>query len=176
METPHLVGARVLVGEHEELTRVWLDEQLRECGADVIAVERGEDLLCALVEQGPFDAVICDQEITDPPSTDVLALTRGAGLDLPFIVLAPSGVAGHASAHDHVTFLPRSCDPHTLVTELDHAVSSHGVDLSKCVFIACAACGRGHIAELWPPMPSLCAHCHGREDFEERWEDLGDGD
>ncbi|MBL0214885.1 MAG: response regulator [Myxococcales bacterium] len=166
----HLQGLRVLVGEHEVATRLRLIRMLEGNGADAAGVESSLELLSALVEDGPFDAVISDVELPGRSCADVIAMTRGAGLGISFIVLAdPADRRTARYLAPDVSLVPTPVDEEILALELERLASApHACAAAKCVFVACAACGGPHIAELWPPNPSFCPHCIRRvEDANE---------
>ncbi len=175
----HLQGLRVLVGEHEVGTRLRLIRMLEGNGAEAAGVASSLELLSALVDDGPFDAVISDALLPGRSCADVIAMTRGAGLGVSFIVLAGPADRGIPSylAPD-VSLVPTPVDDTLLALELERLASKpHACDAAKCVFIACAACGSPHIAELWPPNPSFCPRCIQRiEDANEAGADAFVGD
>ena len=154
----HLQGARILIGDHDAATRARSHTMLDAYGARIAEARSNRELLAALVEQWPFDAVISDATMRSPPCADMIALTRGAGLEVAFVVT-------HASDADadplrDVVRVAAPSDADAVACELDRLlIEPHAVDLASCAFVPCAACGRPHIAELWPPMPSFCARC-----------------
>ncbi len=65
-----------------------------------------------------------------------------------------------------------------MVAELDRILAlPHGVDGSKCMFVACSDCGHPHIAADWPPSASLCLACTilRETDDDDRYVDYGGG-
>lgn len=90
---------RLLLVEDSERDAAHVTLTLRRGGwaPDVRRVETREELLVAL-EDGPWDAIVCDHNLPLFSAPEALDIIRGTGLDIPFLVV--SGAIGEDTAVD----------------------------------------------------------------------------
>jgi len=84
---------RLLLVEDSERDAAHVTLSLRRGGwaPEVRRVETREEMLAAL-DEGPWDAVVCDHHLPRFSAPEALALLRGTSLDVPFLVV--SGAIG----------------------------------------------------------------------------------
>jgi signal transduction histidine kinase/CheY-like chemotaxis protein len=109
METNRLPPLRVLIVEDSEDDAELLLRKLRQGGYEPLhtRVETAEDMGAAL-SLGPWDLIISDYRLPRFSGLQALALLRGTGLDVPFLIV--SGNIGEdtavetmkAGAHDYI--------------------------------------------------------------------------
>ena len=88
---------RALIIEDSEVDALLLQEQLKEGGYDPQSrrVDTGADLRDALGQQ-PWDIIFSDHNMPHFSSTEALAIVRGTGTDVPFLIV--SGSIGEEAA------------------------------------------------------------------------------
>lgn len=88
---------RLLLVEDSERDAAHVVLSLRRGGwaPDVRRVETREEMLAAL-DEGPWDAVVCDHHLPLFSAPEALDMVRGTGLDIPFLVV--SGAIGEDTA------------------------------------------------------------------------------
>ena len=78
---------RVLVAESDERVRKWLRRPLSKLTSDVSEATTGLELETQLRQNGPFDLVITNAQLSSPSGLQVLARARAQGSMTPFIVV-----------------------------------------------------------------------------------------
>jgi CheY-like chemotaxis protein len=81
-------GARILVAEDEAPLREILVEGLRDEGFEAVAAADGQEALDLHRGQGPFDALLLDEEMPRLTGRGVLSRLRAAGDLVPAILFS----------------------------------------------------------------------------------------
>ncbi len=108
--SPRLAGRRILVVEDEALLREMLADALTLARMQVTTAPDGALAWKAWQQAGGFDLVISDQRMPDCTGLELMALIRGSGSEVPFILVSGQGlesVEGQLSADHLVRFLPK---------------------------------------------------------------------
>ncbi len=90
---PSLRGLEVLVVDDEEALRSGMGEVLESCRARVRQAADGEEAW-GLWQQAPADLVVTDQLMPRCTGTELLARLRGAGSQVPVLILSGRGLEG----------------------------------------------------------------------------------
>ncbi len=78
--------ARLLLAEDEPALRDLLVEVLRSEGFDVVAAADGNELVDLFWSQGPFDALLLDEDMPGLKGRQALARLRSAGTLVPAVI------------------------------------------------------------------------------------------
>ncbi len=81
---------RLLVAEDDDLLRRFLLNGLRVAGFAVVAAADGAEALRLYASQGPFDALLLDDEMPEASGRDVLRTLRSHGDHLPALLFSGS--------------------------------------------------------------------------------------
>ena len=91
---PGLAGRRILVVEDELLLREMLADALTLARIQVTAAPDGALAWKVWQQAGRFDLVLSDQRMPDCTGLELMALIRGSGSDVPFILMSGQGLEG----------------------------------------------------------------------------------
>lgn len=108
--SPDLAGRRILVVEDEPLLREMLADALTLARMQVTTAPDGALAWRAWQQAGGFDLVISDQRMPDCTGLELMALIRGSGSEVPFILVSGQGlesVENQLSADQRVRFVPK---------------------------------------------------------------------
>lgn len=83
---PPLRGRRILLVDDDPDLRAELASLLRQEGAEVCEAGAGDEALSELAEDG-FDLVVTDVVMPSPAGTQVAAMARTAGQEVPILVI-----------------------------------------------------------------------------------------
>ncbi len=81
-----LAERRLLVADDDDDMRAWLRDVLAT-GALVYEAASGPELLHALSNDGPFDAVVTDVRMPAPSGLQVALIARAQGVETPFLII-----------------------------------------------------------------------------------------
>jgi DNA-binding response OmpR family regulator len=81
----------LIVAEDDHFMREWLSLSLEGLAASVVQAANGHELVALLGERPDVDLVISDIRMPGPSGLDALALARGAGSDVPFLLITGYG-------------------------------------------------------------------------------------
>lgn len=108
--SPKLAGRRILVVEDEPLLREMLADALTLARMQVTTAPDGALAWKAWQQAGGFELVISDQRMPDCTGLELMALIRGCGSDVPFILVSGQGlesVEAELSSDQRVRVLPK---------------------------------------------------------------------
>ncbi len=108
--SPNLAGRRILVVEDEPLLREMLADALTLARMQVTTAPDGALAWRAWQQAGGFDLVISDQRMPDCTGLELMALIRGSGSEVPFILVSGQGlesVENQLSEDQRVRFVPK---------------------------------------------------------------------
>jgi two-component system phosphate regulon response regulator PhoB len=103
-----MVGSTVLLVENEEPTRAFLEQQLADDGFDVLATERGGQVL-ELVETARPDLVLLDAVLPDGSGFEVCSRLREGDGAVPVIIVSARG-----DPVDRIRGFARGCDDYVV--------------------------------------------------------------
>jgi CheY-like chemotaxis protein len=86
-----VAGQRILIADDDREMRRVLRDMLRPTGAEIAEAASGQDLLGCLATGGQFDLVITDLRMPAPSGLQVMLMARGAGNEIPFILITAFG-------------------------------------------------------------------------------------
>ena len=118
---------RVLVAEDDDLLRRFLVQGLGAAGFAVVAAADGSEALRVFDEEGPFDALLLDEEMPVTTGRDVLRRLRSLGEDLPALMF--SGNLAMTESEQRTlgveAVIRKPCGLASLVETLCHALAVH---------------------------------------------------
>jgi CheY-like chemotaxis protein len=118
---------RVLVAEDDDLLRRFLVQGLGAAGFAVVEAADGSEALRLFDEQGPFDALLLDEEMPFSTGRDVLRRIRSQGEDLPALMF--SGTLSMTESEQMAlgvgAVVRKPCGLADLVETLCHALALH---------------------------------------------------
>ena len=85
---------RALVADKSPALRRWYSAALRRTARDVVECEDGWELLFHLCEEPSYDLVVASKNLPGIGGARLLTLLRGAGVQLPFVLVAPFSDSG----------------------------------------------------------------------------------
>lgn len=124
--SPSLAGRRILVVEDEPLLREMLADALTLARMQVTTAPDGTLAWKAWQQARGFDLVISDQRMPDCTGLELMALIRGCGSEVPFILVSGQGlesVEGQLSADQRVRFLPKPFELPRLLPIMEEMLS-----------------------------------------------------
>jgi DNA-binding NtrC family response regulator len=118
---------RVLIVDSQEMVRSVLCRMLKSWGLGCHPASNLLGAYRAVMSEGPFDAVVCDYELSDGNAFDLAALMRERGITAPMVapVGSPEPLAKPAAG---VELLAKPFDPIELKRALERAL---GIRLPK---------------------------------------------
>lgn len=115
---------KILIVDDEEDLREVLEYQLSSLGAKIVLAANGREAF-QLIQSSRFDAILSDITMPEMTGLDLLARVRGAGFDMPFVILTGFGdktKAVEALRLGAFDFLEKPWDQETLVSTMRIAV------------------------------------------------------
>lgn len=85
---------RALVADKSPALRRWYSAALRRTATDVVECEDGWDLLLHLCDQPGYDLVVASKDLPGIEGARLLNLLRVAGVQVPFVLVAPFSDSG----------------------------------------------------------------------------------
>jgi CheY-like chemotaxis protein len=79
--------SRILVADDDPELLATVSDALRRGGADVVSVSSGAEMIQRVADKGPFDLVVTDISMPWMSGLQVAQSARGAGLNMPIIVM-----------------------------------------------------------------------------------------
>jgi len=118
---------RVLVAEDDELLRRFLIQGLGAAGFAVTAAADGAEALRRFEAEGPFDALLLDEDMPVATGRDVIRRLRARGEHLPALMFSGNLVMSREEqAALHIDAVVRKpCGLPGLVESLCHALAVH---------------------------------------------------
>lgn len=85
---------RALVADKSPALRRWYSAALKRTASDVDECGGGWDLLLHLCEEPTYDLVVASKNLPDIGGARLLTLLRAAGVEVPFVLVAPFSDSG----------------------------------------------------------------------------------
>lgn len=85
---------RALVADKSPALRRWYSAALKRTASEVVECEGGWDLLLHLCDEPSYDLVVASKNLSGIGGARLLTLLRGAGVQVPFVLVTPFSDSG----------------------------------------------------------------------------------
>lgn len=93
---------RALIADKSPALRRWYAAALKRTASDVVECEDGWDFLLHLCDEPSYDLVVASKSLPGIGGARLLTLLRGAGVQVPFVLVSPFSDSGVRALVDKV--------------------------------------------------------------------------